>query len=184
LVRASGQDRKFCGRSSPARNGTSVIPYIHWNVHTHSSSRLRYVNDLQKIKESFIGPLLRPYAAPSPTSPTPYDYSDSTYPKSPSRHSPSLLVSCPPQVFALMAHLLSPRKLNHSRPPRQTSMMSPSQIWMMETSSTIFSLTVPIWQRSTAILVHHIVRAQLWLRLASRCHSRRGRMHLFPLHSE
>ncbi|KAF9246210.1 Dbl-like domain-containing protein [Melanogaster broomeanus] len=40
------------------------------------ASEERYVNDLQKMKESFIDPLLHPYAAPPPTSPTPYDCYD------------------------------------------------------------------------------------------------------------
>lgn len=34
----------------------------------------RYVNDLLKMKETFIEPLLHPYASPPPTSPSPYDY--------------------------------------------------------------------------------------------------------------
>ena len=37
--------------------------------------RRRYVNDLQKMKESFIEPLLHPYALP-PASPAPYDYDE------------------------------------------------------------------------------------------------------------
>ncbi|KIJ68970.1 hypothetical protein HYDPIDRAFT_172480 [Hydnomerulius pinastri MD-312] len=42
------------------------------------ASEERYVNDLQRMKETFIEPLLHPYAAPPPTSPTPmgYDYDD------------------------------------------------------------------------------------------------------------
>ncbi|KAG6376435.1 Dbl-like domain-containing protein [Boletus reticuloceps] len=39
------------------------------------ASEERYVNDLQKMKETFIEPLLHPYALP-PTSPLPYDYDE------------------------------------------------------------------------------------------------------------
>ncbi|KAI5996636.1 hypothetical protein EDC04DRAFT_2979372 [Pisolithus marmoratus] len=45
--------------------------------------RCQYVGELQKMKETFIDPLLHPYASPPPTSPTPYDYDD--YSIAPSR---------------------------------------------------------------------------------------------------
>ncbi|KAI6043226.1 hypothetical protein EDC04DRAFT_2960374 [Pisolithus marmoratus] len=47
------------------------------------ASEERYVGELQKMKETFIDPLLHPYASPPPTSPTPYDYDD--YSIAPSR---------------------------------------------------------------------------------------------------
>ncbi|KAG9318783.1 Dbl-like domain-containing protein [Chiua virens] len=40
------------------------------------ASEERYVNDLQKMKETFIEPLLHPFASPPPTSPLPYDYDE------------------------------------------------------------------------------------------------------------
>ncbi|KAI6036120.1 Dbl-like domain-containing protein [Pisolithus microcarpus] len=47
------------------------------------ASEERYVSDLQRMKETFIDPLLHPYASPPTTSPTPYDYDD--YSIAPSR---------------------------------------------------------------------------------------------------
>ncbi|KIO06511.1 hypothetical protein M404DRAFT_484777 [Pisolithus tinctorius Marx 270] len=47
------------------------------------ASEERYVCDLQKMKETFIDPLLHPFATPPATSPTPYDYDD--YSIAPSR---------------------------------------------------------------------------------------------------
>ncbi|KIJ16829.1 hypothetical protein PAXINDRAFT_98622 [Paxillus involutus ATCC 200175] len=40
------------------------------------ASEERYVNDLQKMKDTFIEPLLHPYATPPPTSPTLFEYDD------------------------------------------------------------------------------------------------------------
>ncbi|KAI6041926.1 Dbl homology domain-containing protein [Pisolithus marmoratus] len=47
------------------------------------ASEEQYVSELQKMKETFIDPLLHPYASLPPTSPTPYNYND--YSIAPSR---------------------------------------------------------------------------------------------------
>ncbi|KAG6333122.1 hypothetical protein ID866_5962 [Astraeus odoratus] len=52
-------------------------------LHEIVASEERYVNELQKMKETFVDPLLHPYASPPPTSPTPYDYDE--YSIAPSR---------------------------------------------------------------------------------------------------
>ncbi|KAI6043360.1 hypothetical protein EDC04DRAFT_2957796 [Pisolithus marmoratus] len=53
---------------------------VLWEIVT---SEEQYVGELQKMKETFIDPLLHPYASPPPTSPTPYDYDE--YSIAPSR---------------------------------------------------------------------------------------------------
>ncbi|KAF9227546.1 Dbl homology domain-containing protein [Gyrodon lividus] len=67
------------------------------------ASEERYVNDLQKMKDTFIEPLLHPYAAPPPTSPTPYDYDD--YISTPARlGSPQESI----EVLPIAARFMSP----------------------------------------------------------------------------
>ncbi|KAI6103485.1 Dbl-like domain-containing protein [Pisolithus sp. B1] len=85
---------------------------VLWEIVT---SEERYVGELQKMKETFIDPLLHPYASPPATSPTPYDYDD--YSIAPSRFEATQdsMDTLPP----IAARFMSPTGLRNEGPSPQ-----------------------------------------------------------------